>query len=143
MTVNEAIKLLAYGTAYDLGYEDGEQSVQEKVIKLCEYWCNNKTSTIIELFGGMTWEQIFGDIEKAYDKVIEYEKKKEQEEKEIHVGDEVVDKNGKKYVVIHLVGVFMYAMASSGKSYTFSYSDVSKTGKHYPLEDMLKELENE
>ena len=131
--------------AYDLGYEEGfakgEQSMQEKANKICEYWENNNTSVLIELFDGWTWTQIFENIEKSYNKIIEYEKKKEQEEKEIHVGDEVVDKNGKKYVVRHLVGVFMYAMSSSGSSYTFSYSDVSKTGKHYPLEEMLKELE--
>lgn len=129
----EYIELNSYGE----GIKKGEQLMQEKVDKIIDYWVNNP-SILTQWFGSET--TLFQLLEKTKQTCerIEYEKEKEQE---IHVGDEVVDKNGKKYVVRHLVGVFMYAMSSSGASYTFSYSDVSKTGKHYPLEEMLKELE--
>lgn len=130
--------------AYDVGYEEGEQSMQEKAKKILEFCEQTKWKIVQDILGGKTELVDFvSNINEYYDKIIEYEKKKEQEGKEIHVGDEVVDRNGKKYVVRHLVGVFMYAMASSGASYTFSYSDVSKTGKHYPLDEMLKELDDE
>jgi len=128
----EYIELNSYGE----GIKKGEQLMQEKVDKIIDYWVNNP-SILTQWFGSET--TLFQLLEKTKQTCerIEYEKEKEQE---IHVGDEVVDKNGKKYVVIHLVGVFMYAMSSSGESYTFVYSDVSKTGKHYPIEEMLKEL---
>ena len=128
--------------SYDLGIKKGEQLMQEKVDKMLEFREHTKWEIIEDIFGTKTaLVDFISNINEYYNKIINYEKEKEEKEKEIHVGDEVVDKNGKKYVVRHLVGVFMYAMSSSGSSYTFSYSDVSKTGKHYPLEEMLKELE--
>ena len=127
------IELNSYGE----GIKKGEQSMQEKVDKIIDYWVNNP-SILTQWFGSeTTLFQLLENTKQTCER-IEYEKEKGQE---IHVGDEVVDKSGKKYIVRHLVGVFMYAMSSSGGSYTFVYSDVSKTGKHYPLEEMLKELE--
>ena len=98
--------------AYDMGFEDGEQSMQEKANKICEYWNNNNTATLIALFDGMTPTQIFEDIEMAYNKIAEYEKK----EKEIKVGDEVVDCDGTKYVVRFLNDSYVDALAYNGVS---------------------------
>jgi predicted nuclease with TOPRIM domain len=125
--------------AYNEGFENGEQSMQEKANKICEYWEDNNTAVLSELFDGWTWTQIFENIETAYDKIIEYEKK----EKEIKVGDEVVDRDGTKYVVRFLNDSYADALAYNGVSVECDYADISKTGKHYPLDEMLKELENE
>lgn len=123
--------------AYDLGHEDGEKSMQEKVNKLCEYWINNKTSTIIELFGGMTWEQIFGDVETAYNKVMYYENEKE----EIHVGDVVKDIVGvKTLLVTNVVNSYVYTLDKDGRDGVRNKNDVVKTGEHYPLDEFLKGL---
>ena len=127
--------------AYDLGYEEGfkngEYSMQNKAYKICEYWNNNDTDVLSKLFDGWTWTQIFEDIETAYNKIAEYEKK----EKEIKVGDEVVDCDGTKYVVRFLNDSYADALAYNGVSVECDYADISKTGKHYPLDKMLKELE--
>lgn len=124
-----------YNDAYSDGFRSGQVDLQIKAKKILDTFDRWDADVLVDVFGVTTNIELLNDIKINYEKIMEYEK-----EKEIHVGDEVVDKNGKKYVVIHLVGVFMYAMASSGASYTFSYSDISKTGKHYPLEEMLKEL---
>ena len=122
---------------YSEGFRNGQKDCQIKAKKILDTFDKWEADELVDVFGVSTNIELLNDIKTNYEKIINYEKKKE----EIHVGDEVVDKNGKKYVVRHLVGVFMYAMASSGASYTFTYSDISKTGKHYPLEEMLKELE--
>jgi cell division septum initiation protein DivIVA len=126
--------------AYDLGFEDGEQSMQEKANKIIEFYRNNNNDIDVlqrvfsrdVIFG----DQILEDIETAYNKIAEYEKK----EKEIKVGDEVVDCDGTKYVVRFLNDSYVDALAYNGVSVECDYADISKTGKHYPLEEMLKEL---
>ncbi len=122
--------------AYNEGFENGEYSMQKKAYKICEYWNDNNTAALIALFDGMVLSQIFEDIETAYNKIAEYERK----EKEIKVGDEVVDCDGTKYVVRFLNDSYVDALAYNGVSVECDYADVSKTGKHYPLEEMLKEL---
>lgn len=123
--------------AYNEGFENGEYSMQKKAYKICEYWNNNDTDVLSKLFDGWTWTQIFEDIETAYNKIAEYERK----EKEIKVGDEVVDCDGTKYVVRFLNDSYADALAYNGVSVECDYADISKTGKHYPIDEILKELE--
>lgn len=127
--------------AYDLGFEEGfakgEQSMQEKAKKIVEFWDEADDEEIEDAFSDMEYGSAFENINKSYDKIIEYENEKE----EIHVGDEVVDEDGDKYVVRCLLYGRVCVMSSSGWSTTFEYNDLSKTGKHYPLEEILKELE--
>ena len=127
--------------AYNEGFENGEQSMQEKANKICEYWEENNTAVLSELFEGWTWTQIFENIETAYDKIIEYEKK-EQEVNEIHVGDELIDSLSYKFIVTMIKGKYMYLIDKNGNyRYTvLNHELFTKTGKHYPLEEMLKEL---
>ena len=122
---------------YSEGFRNGQKDCQIKAKKILDTFDKWEADELVDVFGVTTNIELLNDIKTNYEKIVAYEKKKE----EIHVGDEVVDKNGKKYVVIHLVGVFMHAMSSSGESYTFGCSDASKTGKHYCLDEILKELE--
>ena len=133
--------------AYDLGYEEGfakgEQSMQEKANKIIEFYRDNNNDIYVlqKVFSLNTIfdDQILEDIEGAYNKIIEYEKK-EQEEKEIHVGDEVKDEYGEKYIVRKIDSRGIYLLRHNGEGVLDTGSNVSKTGKHYPLEEMLKEL---
>lgn len=133
----------AYDLGYEKGFENGEYSMQEKANKIIEFYRdnNNDIDVLQKVFSRnvIFGDLILEDIKGTYNKIIEYEEK-EQRRKEFHVGDEVIDKDGKKYVVRLLEGAVIYAMSSSCKSYMFSYSEVSKTGKHYPLDEILKEL---
>jgi hypothetical protein len=138
--LDEKFRKFQYDCGYEEGFENGKYSMQKKAYKICEYWNNNDMDVLSKLFDGWTWTQIFENIETAYDKIIEYEKKKEQEEKEIHVGDEVVDVNGQKYIVRKTDGLLIYLLQKNGYAGSLNYSNLSKTGKHYPLEEMLKEL---
>lgn len=115
--------------------------MQEKANKICEYWNNNNTATLIALFDGMTLTQIFEDIEKAYNKIAEYEKK-ERYEREIRIGD-VVTKDGNNYVVFGFYGEdnnTLDLITKHGVMASLHKDLVTKTGKHYPIDEMLKEL---
>lgn len=121
---------------YEEGLAKGEQSMQEKAKKIVDFWNEAEDEEIEDVFSDMEDGSAFESINESYDKIIEYEKK----EKEIKVGDEVVDCDGIKYVVRFLNDCSVYALAYNGASVEFDYADVSKTGKHYPLDEMLKEL---
>ena len=134
--LNDSCKYIELNS-YGEGITIGKKSMQEKVKKLCEFWNNNRTATIMKLFDGMTWEQIFGEIEKADDKVIEYENEKE----EIHVGDVIEDIGGvRTLLVTNVVSPYVYTLDKDGRDGVRNEKDVVKTGEHYPLDEFLKEL---
>jgi hypothetical protein len=128
--------------AYELGFEEGfakgEQSMQEKAKKIVDFWVETDMEVIENVFSDIeAYEDAFDDINKSYDKILEYEKK----EKEIKVGDEVKDEYGEKYIVRKLDSRGIYLLRHNGEGVLDTGSNVSKTGKHYPLEEMLKELQ--
>lgn len=130
----------AYDLGYEEGFEKGEKSMQEKANKICEYWDKDDTVVLSKLFDGWTWTQIFGDVERAYNKIITYEK--EQEEKEFHVGDIVEDiRSVRKLLVTNVVDPYVYTLDKDGRGGVRNQKDVVKTGWHYPLNEFLKGLE--
>jgi hypothetical protein len=126
-----------YADTYSEGFRNGQKDCQIKAKKILDTFDKWEADELVDVFGVSTNIELLNDIKANYEKIIAYEKKKE----EIHVGDIVVDKIGKKYVVRLLEGDLIYVWASSGESYVFVYSDISKTGKHYPIDEILKELE--
>lgn len=131
--------------AYDLGYEEGfvkgEQSMQEKAKKIVDFWDEADDEEIEDVFSDMEYGSAFENINESYDKIIEYEKK-EQYEREIHIGD-VVTKDGNNYVVFGFYGDdknTLDLITKHGVMASLHKDPVTKTGKHYPIDEMLKEL---
>ena len=127
------IELNSYGE----GIKKGEQLMQERVDKIIDYWVNNP-SILTQWFGSET--TLFQLLEKSKQTCERIEHEKGKEKEEIHVGDEVVDEYGKKYIVRRLVDRNLCLLGRKGEALMLGYSNVSKTGKHYPLVEMLKEL---
>ena len=127
-----------YEAGYEEGFEKGQEDFQIKAKKILDTFDKWEAYELVNVFGVSTNIELLNDIKTNYEKIMEYEKKKKQE---IHVGDEVVDKNGKKYVVRRVYDDYIYLLAQKGDTVMLGNSDISKTGKHYPLEEMLKELE--
>lgn len=128
--------------AYDVGFEDGEQSMQEKTNKIIEFCQDTRDVDILqEVFEYLTFYQLFEDIEGTYNRIVEYEEK-ERYEREIHIGDEVT-KDGHKHVVFGIYGEGNYILdliTKHGVMISVHKDLVTKTGKHYPIDEMLKEL---
>ncbi len=134
----EYIELNSYGE----GIKKGEQLMQEKANKILEYYSGiNDADVLSELFGDLTYAQIFGDIETVYNRIINYEQEKEEKEKEIHVGDVVKDIGGvKTLLVTNVANPYVYTLDKDGRDGVRNQKDVVKTGEHYPLDEFLKGL---
>lgn len=121
---------------YSEGFRNGQKDFQIKAKKILDTFDKWEADELVDVFGVTTNIELLYDIKTNYEKIINYEKKK----KEIHVGDEVEDKTGKKYVVRRVDDGYIYLLARSGDTFMLGYSNASKTGKHYCLDEILKEL---
>ena len=132
-----------YDSGYNEGFAKGEESMQEKANKIVEFWKETDWEETEELFGrSVIYGSVFKNINESYNKIMEYEKKKKQEEKEIEVGDEVENENGNKYIVIEIDKAGREArMIDRQTMCIIGIKHLTKTGKHYPIDEMLKELE--
>lgn len=118
---------------------------------LKEAWELAQQLALREADGGMSCEDFFkcygdnlcyqdvlqSDVKEALQKYKGYmqKKKAEQEEKQFHVGDEVVSSNGTKIIVVKVYenGTFS-GIDRNGESYTHRPSCCfSKTGSHYEV----------
>ena len=130
--------------AYDLGYEEGfakgEQSVWEKINKICEFWEKNSAQNIEAALGeAVTLREMLSNINESYNKIIDYETRMK---KEIEVGDEVENENGNKYIVIEIDKAGREArMINRRMMCIIGIKHLTKTGKHYPIDEMLRGLE--
>lgn len=132
------IELNSYGE----GIKKGEQLMQERIDKIIDYWVNNP-SILTQWFGSET--TLFQLLEKTKQTCerIEYEKDQEERIKPISVGDELVGAYGFKYVVTKLDGKEVCLVDNHGDiRHTFlDHEAFTKTGKNYPINEILKELE--
>lgn len=127
--------------SYNVGFKKGKELMQEKVNKLCEfYWDTIDVDILRAVFGNSTWAEILENVEEACNKILEYEEK-ERYEKEIHVGDIVENiSSGEKLFVTTIEKPYVYTLDKDGKNGIINQDDVMKTGKHYGLDEILKEL---
>ena len=75
----------------------------------------------------------------AIEKLREYEAKKD----EIKVGDEVIDSNEIIFVVTEVHMETATVMNCVGHSYQLWKSGLKKTGRHFPIEDILEQMRSE
>ena len=135
---------LEFPKAYDLGFEEGfakgEQSMKEKMNKICEFWEENSAQNIEVVLGkAVTLREMLSNIDESYNKIIDYETRMK---KEIEVGDEVENENGNKYIVIEIDKAGREArMINRRMMCIIGIKHLIKTGKHYPIDEMLRGLE--
>ena len=128
-----------YADAYSEGFKNGQEDFQIKAKKILDTFDKWEAYELVNVFGVSTNIELLNDIKTNYEKIIAYEKEKEQE---IHVGD-VVTQDGYNYIVIDVYDNdnTLAMITKSGAVITLHKNYVKKTGKHYPIDEMLKELE--
>ena len=159
----QAIKDMAKKDGYDSGREDGydkckaelevkvDKAVTEGYIKAI-FECDWAIDRLLE-FSTRELEEEFGtqyladclsknSVHYIITTIKAYEEKKKAEE-EIKVGDEVMipDNAKDKFCVIRISENYVKIMDSMNEIYTLCKEDkLAKTGKHYDIESILKEL---
>lgn len=136
-------------TAYQRGLTFGKVQGQN------ETWDCAKRISLHPDNGGMTCDEIsaaFGEAsatnvlykcsaQQAIEKLKAYEKKQSDK---IKVGDEVeVLDSGRKYLIAWISGTVLFGFSYDGISCRLRPSDVRKTGRHFDIEAILREMANE
>lgn len=162
----------AYQRGFKAGKEERSEWEKEQRDRLVEEGRNEAWEAVRKIYlnkdcGGLTGDElisIFGmgtpsiinnySASEAISKIRDYEERKQKEQDEIKVGDEIrVGKEGGNAfnVVVHLVGercdgIKVYqCMGGSGIHFTFtSEDDVRKTGRHFPeIAEVLKKMQED
>ena len=155
--------------AYRKGYEDAtvkissdEQAIAEKAYQsgLNDAWeaarkiCLNESDgglsaiTVHDIFNTEHYRDALRDYTpaKAIEKIRQYEQKKEQEQEQIQVGDEIEAVSGKAVVVyVDDIDEHKVRYVYSNGVYAFNYIDkVTKTGRHFPeIAEVLAKMKEE
>lgn len=130
-----------YEAGYEEGFEKGQEDLQIRAKRILDTFDKWEAYELVDVFGVTTNIELLNDIKTNYEKIINYENKKKQEEKKLHVGDEVLF-DGEKCVVLNLEDGYASILTHDGTGGFLKYSyEFEKTGKHYPIDDILKELE--
>lgn len=150
-----------YKTGYDKGYQDGSEVWKEKEIDnafnandagyeqgMTDAWecarkirCSLSEEERVAMFGTVLSKGVFEKYtaSEAIEKLREYEAKKD----EIKVGDEVIDGNEILFVVTEVHMETATVMNCVGHSYQLWKSGLKKTGRHFPIEDILEQMRSE
>ena len=153
------------GAAYDKGYRAArlDASEYERGLKDAEKAIKRVLNApsqgglyaneMQEIFGakGIVTVLLTHSVSEIIKKIREYDERKQQEElkkacdDEIHVGDEIRAINGThKYVVLSFVNNSkLYVLSSGGLTGIFDREKVCKTGRNYPVKEILEGLGND
>lgn len=154
--------------AYDKGYKDGlndgnvnDGTFAAKVKEaydngLNDAWeCAKKIATdtglnyeeLGEIFGYTAMDTIFRNFSasKAIARIKEYEDQQKKTDNEIHIGDEVYSLDPKyKYVVLSFLdNGKIFVFSSRGLTEIFTFNQIHKTGRNYPVKEILEGLRND
>lgn len=136
--------------AYDNGLNDAEKAVKRVLNEPSKggLYANEMQ----EIFGTKGTFTIFltYSMSEIIEKIREYDERKQQEElkkacdDEIHVGDEVYSLDSKhKYAVLgFLDNGKLFVFSGKGLTGVFALNQVHKTGRKYPVAEILEGLEN-
>lgn len=90
-------------------------------------------------------DEIFENVSasEAVAKIKEYEDRQEKTDDEIHVGDEVIF-NGKKYIAVYKTKFEGNVIIENNTDALATRAEnVKKTGRKYPVAEMLEGLKND
>ena len=122
-----------YADAYSEGFKNGQEDFQIKVKKILDTFDEWDADVLVDVFGVTTNIELLNDIKTNYEKIIAYE--------QINVGDVVKNVgSGKPLLVYKVESPYVYILDRDGQGGVRSEKDVTKTGKHYPIDKILKEL---
>ena len=121
---------------YSEGFRNGQKDLQIKAKKILDTFDKWEADELVDVFGVSTNIELLNDIKTNYEKIVAYEKQR------IKVGDVVKNIEGGKILLVTTVASpYVYTLDRDGENGIFDQDDVVKTGKHYPIDEMLKELE--
>lgn len=127
-----------YNDAYADGFRSGQVDLQIKAKKILDTFDKWEADVLVDVFGITTNIELLYDIKTNYEKIVAYEKQR------IKVGDVVKNVgSGKPLLVYKVASPYVYILDRDGQGGVRSENDVVKTGKHYPIDEILKELGNE
>ena len=132
-------------TSYEKGLNDAWECLKKIVFEKCD---DGLTFTeIIKIFDGkcLTSEILNGySPSEAIAKIKEYEKKQEQADDEIEVGDEVIEGkvfNSGKGIVTFVSPIVTYVVWYDGSTGRRKLEDLKKTGRHFDkISEILEQL---
>jgi hypothetical protein len=154
----------AYDKGYKSGLKDGNINDGTFAAKVKEAYdnglndaweCAKKIATIggldleelKEIFGYQSVNDIFErfSASEAITRIKEYEDRQKKTDDEIHIGDEIYCLDSKhKYVVLRFLdNDKIFVFSSRGLTGVFASKQVHKTGRKYPVVEMLEGLKND
>lgn len=106
-----------------------------------------KIAEIREEIGSVLTSEVFAEhtASEVISEIKAYEEQKKAEEEEIKVGDEI-ESFGQKSIVTGLSGyadTTISAITNTGYGVKYEPSDVKKTGRHFDIEGILKDMREE
>ena len=120
---------------YSEGFRNGQKDLQIKAKKILDTFDKWEADELVDVFGVTTNIELLNDIKTNYEKIVAYEQT-------FKVGDVVKNVgSGKPLLVYKVASPYVYILDQDGQSGVRSEKDVTKTGKHYCLDEILKELE--
>lgn len=134
--------------AYKRGYKEGEENGRKD--GLFEAWELMKKivfaqdpHVMVDILGAMTFGEVL--LKNTPQEAIAKLKSHEEEKYRIHVGDEVVSKNGSiKFIVTNIDDETATMLSSDGQcAITHAIESFKRTGKRFDIQTILKELDDE
>jgi hypothetical protein len=118
---------------YSESFKKGQEDFQIKAKKILDTFDEWDADVLVDVFGVSTNIELLYDIKTNYEKIIAYE--------QIKIGDVVKNVgSGKPLLVYKVASPYVYILDRDGQNGVRSEKDVIKTGKHYDLDKILKEL---
>ena len=131
---------IGYEHGYEAGLNDGWECAKKIVLDTGDGGLG--TCGRNEAFGLGDWAYPImhtHTASEAIEKLREYEANKDK----IKVGDEVIDSNEILFVVTEVHMDTVTVMNRVGHSYQLWTSGLKKTGRHFPIEDILEQMRSE
>ena len=128
-------------TAYQRGLEDAWEAARKVALNSNDGGLS--IEKLDEIFDRYTLQQVLKEYtaKQAIAKLKVYEEKQKADE-EIKVGDEVeVLNSGNKYLIAWISGTSICGFAHDGVNCRLQPSDVRKTGRHFDIASILKEMQ--
>ena len=128
---------------YEHGYEAGLNDAWECARKLVESRSEKEWDELCDMFGVARGRQHMIIANCTASEAIENLRDYEAKKAEIKVGDEVIDGNEILFVVTEVHMDTATVMNCVGHSYQLWKSGLKKTGRHFPIEDILEQMRGE
>ena len=141
--------------SFDDGYNHGFEDHADKVREAYEEGLNDAWECVRKIVAGkfigkldtgtilnISASEAITRVKEYEAKLKEYEAKQEAEQAKIKVGDEVSGCMG-KWIVTNVVCDMATGIDANGDAHSDCFKDIKKTGRHFPIVDILEQMRGE